>query len=112
MVNLLPSLREYVVPLTIVQSVIWWPAIQACNFELKLIIIHLVQNNQFTGLDNEGPNAHISNFLEVCDTLKYNGVSETMRLHLFPFSLWDKTKAWLYSQTPDSITSWNELVSK
>ena len=70
-----------------------------------------MQNNQFTGLANEDPNAHISNFLEMCDTVKYKGVfDKVVRLCLFPLSPRDKAKNWLNSQPPDSITSWNDLV--
>ena len=56
---------------------------------------------------------NLTNFIEVCDTVKYNGVTEeALRLRLFPFSLGDKAKHWLTSQPPDSITSWNDLVHK
>ena len=54
---------------------------------------------------------HLTNFIEVCDMVKYNGVTkEALRLRLFPLSLGDKAKHWLTSQPPDSITSWNDLV--
>ena len=56
---------------------------------------------------------HLTNFIEVCDTVKYNGVTEeVLRLRLFSLSLGDIAKHWLTSQPSDSITSWNDLVQK
>ena len=73
----------------------------------------MLQNILFHGLPNENPNMHLTNFLEVYDTIKYNGVTEeALRLRLFPLSLGDRAKHWLTSQPPDSITSWNDLVQK
>ena len=46
-------------------------------------------------------------FLEMCDTVKYNGVSDNViQLLLFPFSLKDKAKHWLNLKPLDSITTW------
>ena len=74
------------------------PTIQTNNFKLKPITLQLIQNIQFMGLPNEDPNTHISNFLKVCDTVKYNGVNDdAIRLRLFPFSLKDKVNHWLNS---------------
>jgi len=42
-------------------------------------------------------------FLEVCGTLKHNGVStDIIRLRLFLFSLSDKARAWLHSLPSDA----------
>ena len=82
------------------------------NFELKPSFIQLIQNNaQFGGLPTEDSNQHITNFLELCDTIKINGVSEDeIRRRLFPFSLRDKARMWLQSQPKDSFATWEELA--
>ena len=49
----------------------------------------------------------------MCDTVKYNGVSDdAIRLRLLPFSLKEKAKNWLILEPPDSITSWDDLSNK
>ena len=97
----------------VVQSAIRRPPIQVNNFELKTVTLQMLQNILFHGLPNENLNMHLTNFIEVCDTIKYNGVTEeALRLRLFPLSLGDRAKHWLTSQPPDSITSWNDLVQK
>ena len=106
-------LEEFALPPTVVQTAIRRPPIQANNFELKSVTLQMLQNILFHGLPHENPNMHLTNFLEVCDTIKYNGVTEeALRLRLFPLSLGDRAKHWLTSQPPDSITSWNDLVQK
>ena len=106
-------LEEFTLPPTVVQSAIRRPPIQANNFELKTITLQMLQNIQFHGFPSENSNIHLTNFIEVCDTVKYNGVTEeALRLRLFPFSLGDRAKHWLTSQPPDSIISWNDLVQK
>ena len=49
---------------------------------------------QFARMPNDDPNAHVANFLEICDTFKQNGVSDNaIKLRLFPISLRDKEKS-------------------
>ncbi|XP_073017861.1 uncharacterized protein [Primulina eburnea] len=57
----------------------------------------MIQNTvQFGANALDDPNTHIADFLEICDTLKFNGVSDdVVSLCLFPFSLRDKAKSWL-----------------
>ena len=106
-------LDEFVLPPTVVQTAIRRPPIQANNFELKSVMVQMLQNILFHGLPHENPNMHLTNFLEVCDTIKYNGVTEeALKLRLFPLSLGDRAKHWLTIQPPDSITTWNDLVQK
>ncbi|KAH9780498.1 hypothetical protein KPL71_008102 [Citrus sinensis] len=88
-------LRDYVVPtVNGARSSIARPAVQANNFEIKPAIIQMIQTSvQFAGMPNDDPNAHIANFLEICDTFKQNSVSDNaIRLRLFSFSLMDKAK--------------------
>ena len=75
--------------------------------------LQMLQNILFHGLPSENPNMHLTNFIKVCDMVKYNGVTEeALRLRLFPLLLGDRAKHWLTSQPSDSITSWNDLVQK
>ncbi|KAL8098873.1 hypothetical protein AgCh_031552 [Apium graveolens] len=88
--------------------------ITANTFEIKPGIIQMVQNSvQFGGYLTEDPNMHIRDFIEICDTFKFNNVSEdAVKLRLFPFSLRDKSKSWLHSLTAGSITTWEDLAQK
>ena len=86
------------------------PTIANNNFEIKPSIIHMVQNNQYGGLQGEDPYAHILTFLNVCATFKINGVTDdAIRLRLFPFSVRDKAQLWLASLPNESITTWDQL---
>ena len=111
--NVLRPIKDYARPPYTTQPMIRRPTIQAKNFELKSITLQLLQGVQLIRLRHEDPNLHILNFLEVCDLVKYNGVSDdAICLWLFPFSLKDKAKHWLTTEPPDSITTWDELVEK
>ena len=104
--TLLPPIKDYGRPSAVTPLVIRRPGIQANNFKIKSITLQLLQGIPFHGLAHEDPNAHILNFLKVCDTVKYNGVSDdAIRLRFFPFSLKDNAKQWLISEPSDSITS-------
>ena len=86
-------LEEFTLPPTIVQSTIRRPPIQANNFELKTATLQMLQNILFHGLSSENPNMHLTKFIEIYDTIKYNGVTEeALRLRLFPLSLGDRAK--------------------
>ena len=62
-------------------------------------------------MTNEDPNDHIAEFLEICDIIKMNGMTEdALRLHLFLFSLKDKAKIWLKMQPAASFMIWDDLA--
>lgn len=80
------------------------PAIAANNFELKPYSVQIVQQNQFVGLPTENLNQHLKVFIQLADTLKSNGISlEAIHLRLFPFSLRDRARSWLYSLPAKSV---------
>ena len=87
------TLREFSVPST--DNVATGPNINVgdVNFELKSSLINMVQASPFCGKPNEDANAHLQNFLELCDTVVIRGVAgDVVKLRLFPFSLLGKAK--------------------
>jgi len=61
------------------------------NFELKPMLISMVQQLHFGNTPMDNPNLHILVFLEAYNTLKITGASsDTTYLRLFSFSLGDK----------------------
>lgn len=97
-----------------VHSPIKMPAIGTSIVNIMPAIITMMQMSySFGGSATEDPNKHIADFLEICETLNVNGVSnEAIRLRLFPFSIRGKAKTWLQSETHHSITTWDDLVTK
>ena len=74
------------------------PAIGANNFELKLALITMVQQHQYTGHPSEDPNEHMKRFMRMEKTIKLNGVRHVViKLQLFPFSLRDAASIWFES---------------
>ena len=49
------------------------PSIKVNNFELKLALITMVQQHQFTGHPSEDPNEHRGRFMRMANTIKLNG---------------------------------------
>ena len=71
-------------------SAVRQPAIEANNFELKLALITMEQQHQFTSHPSEDLNEHMGRFMRMSNTVKLNGVRpKVIRLQLFPFSLRD-----------------------
>ncbi|GJZ22544.1 reverse transcriptase domain-containing protein [Tanacetum coccineum] len=89
------------------------PEITADNFELKHGLLTLVQNKQFFRHDKDDPHAHIRYFNKITSTMKFPNVPSTsVKLMLFPFSLKGAAQIWLEKETPRSILTWDDLVSK
>ena len=91
------ALRDYTVP-TVSGFPIRRPAVQANNFEIKPGLIQIVEAHQFGGYPIETPDDHLAKFLQYCNTIKMNGVTnDAICLQLFPFSLKDKALTWFNS---------------
>ena len=105
-------MRDYALPNESgAQTSIAKPIINANNFEIIPSLTQMVQQSQFRGNAMEDPDTHLVNFMDLCGTIKINGISnKTIRLRLFPFSLYDKAKVWLNSYPPNTFTSWGELT--
>nr|GEW53576.1 hypothetical protein [Tanacetum cinerariifolium] len=89
------------------------PGIDANNFELKHGLINLVQNKQFFGHDKEDPHAHIRYFKKITSTMRVSNVpSSSIKLMLFPFSVEGAARVWLEKEPPQSILTWEDLVTK
>ncbi|WCJ22553.1 Gag-Pol polyprotein [Euphorbia peplus] len=80
--------------------------------EVKHSMIQMLLSFQFGGYQNEDPNAHIQDFVTLCNTFRSNrGVTDdTIRLTLFPWSLKDKAKSWMKNLQPHSIRTWEEMA--
>ena len=89
-----PTLKDYVRPVVNENnSSIRRQTINANNFKLRPVLISMLQQAQFGGSPLDDPNIHLAMFLEICNTVKMNGVTkDTIRLRLFPFSLRDKAR--------------------
>ncbi|GAB2266810.1 hypothetical protein Dimus_037921 [Dionaea muscipula] len=91
-----------------IPSCIELPAIAAPNYEIKPGTIQSLPS--FTGLSQEDPYSHLSEFLSINSTLKItNFPANAMRLILFPFSLRGQAKHWLSTLPPYTIRTWEEM---
>jgi len=89
------------------------PEVQANNINYPHSLIHLIQGNLFQGLPNEDPYAHLTTFIEICNTIKIAGVpDEAIRLNLFSFSLAGEAKRWLHSFKGKNLKTWEEVIEK
>ncbi|XP_021757315.1 uncharacterized protein LOC110722347 [Chenopodium quinoa] len=107
------SLLEYDIPDTTtgLLSSIVRPPITFKHFKLKPQFIQFISNDLFAGIPHDCPVSHIDSFMEKCDTMKMNGVTDdAFRLRLFPFSLRDRAKEWLRDEGTGSFDTWSKLV--
>ncbi|GKA98968.1 zinc finger, CCHC-type containing protein [Tanacetum coccineum] len=81
---------------------------------LRSDTIRLVQNRcSFHGLRFEDPNQHLKDFLNLVDSLDFDGKNrKRTRMRLFQFSLRDQASNWLERLPAESITTWEDLTTR
>ncbi|GJR56619.1 hypothetical protein Tco_1407140 [Tanacetum coccineum] len=86
--------------------------INADHFEIKTNLLKLVQANPFHGLENENPHAHINSFKRISSTLRFRNVpNDVIKLMMLPYSLEGPAKTWYEKEPPNSILTWEDLVT-
>ncbi|GKD27774.1 reverse transcriptase domain-containing protein, partial [Tanacetum coccineum] len=89
------------------------PKINADHFEIKTNLLQLVQANPFYGRESENPHAHINSFKRITSTLRFRNVpNDVIKLMMFPYSLEGAAKTWYEKEPPNSILTWEDLVTK
>jgi len=75
------------------------------SFELKPVLINMVQASQFCRKAHEDASAHLQHFLEICNTFTIKDVPrDAILLRHFPFSLLGKVKQWFYANKEKNTT--------
>jgi hypothetical protein len=88
-------------------------AILAVRYELHPGFIAMVQENPFSGSEDESPYTHLREFEQLCSCLHIQGMTrDTLKWKLFPFSLMGDAKHW-YARHVDSVQGeWETLQTK
>ncbi|GJY76495.1 reverse transcriptase domain-containing protein [Tanacetum coccineum] len=87
--------------------------INADHFEIKTNLLQLVQASPFHGFKRENPHTRINNFKRITLTLKFRDVpNDVIKLMMFPYSLEGAARVWYKKEPPNSILTWEDLVTK
>nr|GEU92556.1 reverse transcriptase domain-containing protein [Tanacetum cinerariifolium] len=86
------------------------PKINAGHFEIKTILLQLVQANTYHGFERENPHTHINNFKRITSTFEFRDVSnDVIKLMMFSYSLEGTARVWYDKEPPNSILTWDDL---
>ncbi|GJY15474.1 reverse transcriptase domain-containing protein [Tanacetum coccineum] len=89
------------------------PKINADHFEIKTNLLQLVQASTFHGFERDNPHTHINNFKRITSTLKFRDVpNDVIKLMMFPYSFEGNARIWYEKEPPNSILTWEDLVTK
>ncbi|KAL2899373.1 Methylenetetrahydrofolate--tRNA-(uracil-5-)-methyltransferase TrmFO, partial [Bienertia sinuspersici] len=106
------TLRDYGAPGAFsLTSGISPPTTQANEFEFMPALIQLVSSQPSHGLGSECPQDHLRRFIDLCTTVKHNGVTQDyIWLSLFKLSLRGEAAKWLANLPPNSLTTWDQVI--
>ncbi|GJW42403.1 reverse transcriptase domain-containing protein [Tanacetum coccineum] len=63
--------------------------------------------------ERENPHAHINSFKRITSTLRFRDVpNDVIKLMMFPYSLEGNARLWYEKEPPNSILTWEDLVTK
>nr|GEV11395.1 reverse transcriptase domain-containing protein [Tanacetum cinerariifolium] len=111
--DLWPMEEFFQAPTDDIRDAIVGPPVLASQFELKIGLFNLVTAISFHGFENDDPHSHVRRFTKITQTIKHNQVPhDIIKLILFSFSLEGAARTRLEKEPPNSITTWNDLVSK
>ncbi|GJT21630.1 putative reverse transcriptase domain-containing protein [Tanacetum coccineum] len=83
------------------------------QFELKGQFLKELQENTFSGSDNEDANEHIEKVLEIVDLFHVPNITvDQLMLQVFPISLTGAVSRWLRNEPTGSIKTWEDLKTK
>ena len=86
--------------------------IQTQAYELRPCLIAMVQNQSFSGKEDENPYLHIRDFERTCDCLRIEGMSDkTLHWKLFHFSLKGRARQWYDRTVGKQHEDWGSLRS-
>ncbi|GJT37949.1 homeodomain-like protein [Tanacetum coccineum] len=72
-----------------------------------------LQENTFSGSDNEEANEHIEKVLEIVELFHVPNITvDQLRLRVFPISLTRAASCWLRNEPTGSIKTWEDLKTK
>ena len=104
--------KNYFSPLVnLSTSCIRYPNVVVMSFELKFSVLNCLPT--FYDLEIEDPYNHLNDFHAICQTFNYENFSDdNIKLRLFPFSLKDRARSRFNTLSANSITSWEQMVTK
>ena len=85
-------------------------AILAIRYELHPSLIAMVQENPFSGEEDENPYTHLHDFEQLCSCIHIQGMRRVaLKWKLFPFSLTGKARRWYTRYVGSVKREWEKL---